>query len=39
MTVIRGNSRRPSGLCAIPLLTMVWGAAVVISRPSKRIEP
>ena len=39
MTVMRGNSRRPSGLCAIPLLTIVCGAAVAISRPSKRIEP
>ena len=39
MTVMRGNRRRPSGLCAIPLLTIVCGAAVVMSPPSKRIEP
>jgi hypothetical protein len=39
VTVMRGNSLRPSGLCAIPLLTIVCGAAVAISRPSKRIEP
>jgi len=39
VTVMRGNRRRPSGLCAIPFLTIVCGAAVVISVPSKWIEP
>ena len=39
MTVIRGKSRRPSGLCAIPRLTIVCGVAVVMSSPSKRIAP
>ena len=39
VTVMRGNSRRPSGLCAMPPLTIVCGVAVVMSLPWKRIEP
>ena len=39
VTVMRGNRRRPSGLCAMPLLTIVCGVAVVMSLPWKRIEP
>ena len=39
MTVIRGNRRRPSGLCAIPPPTISCGGAIVMSRPSKRMRP
>ena len=36
---MRGNSLRPSGLCAIPLFTIVCGAVPVMSSPWKRIVP
>ena len=39
VTLIRGKSRRPSGLCAIPFLTIVCGAVPVMSFPWKRIVP
>jgi hypothetical protein len=34
-TLMRGKSRRPSGDCAIPIFTIVCGAAFVMSRPWK----
>ena len=36
---MRGKSRRPSGLWAIPPLTIACGVAVVMSAPLKRIVP
>ena len=39
MTDIRGKRRRPSGLWAIPLLTIACGLAFVISPPWNRIAP
>ncbi len=39
VTDMRGNRRRPSGLCAIPLFTIECGVAPVISCPWKRIAP
>ena len=36
---MRGKSRLPSGLCAMPRFTIVCGAAPVMSSPWKRIEP
>jgi hypothetical protein len=38
-TLMRGKSLRPSGLCAMPPLTMVWGCAFVMSAPWNRIDP
>ena len=39
MTLMRGNSRLPSGLCEMPRFTTVCGAAPVMSSPWKRIAP
>ncbi len=39
VTDMRGNRRRPSGLCAMPPATIVCGDAEVMSRPSNRIVP
>ena len=39
MTLIRGNSLRPSGLWATPLFTIEWADAFVMSLPWNRIFP
>ena len=39
VTDMRGNSRRPSGLCAIPFLTIECGEAFVMSSPWNVIVP
>ena len=38
-TVMCGNTRRPSGQCAIPLATTRGGLAPAMSLPSNSIDP